>query len=447
MSQSALFVLIRGADRRYYFDPIGFQYLYRDLVWGPEAFEDWVIEADEIDDWDENAAGGVVIDFDARMLVWSGERGAITCPAVANVYQRLLDHAWPHFQVEYAARGMADLAIAADLPDAEGYCFEPGPRYESIVDAVGVSDEDFDEEELNDAAEKYNDDFDGEVEHDSKSLPSAALIRHPLDGDSSMADEPIHFFDDDDARAWVTLVDDRGDAYQIQVEQISTDLIEANVDLIQTIKRLPRSDVPKEAQVTEGMWIHVPKREVGVWGWPDIQLHLDAIERCWQGWTVRREGIGYQDQCGVGNETGTPLSDADAIGMIAPKILSIKQVVFQDMFGEIGAGIKSAALRATGCLTMVLCFPIVLFALISGDWRSAGITIAILVGIIVVIFKWVEQRVRRKFKTSFQLSPIQSKMKSERPNAAGPTDPIERRKRLDELLVDAGLPSLNQAEH
>lgn len=409
MSQSALFVLVRGGDRRYYFDPLGFQYLYRDLVWGPEAFEDWAMEADEIDDWDENVDGGVVIDFDARMLVWSGQRDAMTCPAVANVYQRLLDHAWPHFQVEYAARGMADLAIAADLPDAENYRFEPEARYESIADAIGLADEE-------------------------------------LDGDAIKGDEPIDVFDDYDPRAWVTLVDDQGDAYQIQLQQISMDLIDADADLVTTIKRLPQSDVPKEAQVIEGMWIDVPRREVGVWGSPDFQLHFSAIESRWQGWIVRTEDVGYMDQCRVGGKAGTLLSDAEAIGMIAPMILSNKRVKFQDMVGEIGAGIKSMALRATGCLTTMLILPVLLFALVSGDWRSAGITIAILIVAIGATFKWIELKVRRKFNPNFQRHASESNTKTTRPDAAGPIDPIQRRQKLDALLLKADLPSLTKVE-
>lgn len=441
MSQSALFVLVRGGDRRYYFDPLGFRYLYRDLVWGPEAFEDWAIEADEIDDWDENADGGVVIDFDARMLVWSGQRDAMTCPAVANVYQRLLDHAWPHFQVEYAARGMADLAIAADLPDAEDYRFDPDARYESIADAIGLADE-----ELDDEADEYDDDFDDEIESVGGLVTPAGLIRHSIDGRVFDGNESAHLFDDDASRAWVTLVDDRGDVYQIQLQQISTDLIQADVDLIQAIKRLPPSNVPKESQVTEGMWIDVRRQEVGVWGSPDFQLHFSTIQSRWQGWSVRTEDVGYMDQCRVGGETGTSLSDAEAIGMIAPMILSNKRVKFQDMLGEIGAGIKSAALRATGCLTLVLIVPVLLFALVSGDWRSAGITVAILIVAIGAVFKWIERKVLRRFNANFQRRAGEPKVGTTRPDAAGPIDPIQRRRMLDELLVDAGLPSLTKVE-
>lgn len=389
MSQSALFVLVRGGDRRYYYDPLGFRYLYRDLVWGPQAFEDWAIEADEIDEFAPDADGGAVVDFDARMLVWSGARDAMVCPAVADVYQRLLDHAWPHFQVEFAARGMADLAIAADVPDADEFPFESEPRFQSIDECHGVTN-------------------DGHC-------------------------------------AWITLVDEQGDVYQVELLQVSDDLMDADPDLVQTIRRSPTSNVPPQATVIEGMWIDVPHREVGVWGSPGFRLHFDAIESNWQGWTVRRDDVGYHDQCNVGGQIGMPLSDAKAVGMIAPMILSSQRIKRVNMIEKIGAEIRSAAIRLTGCLTMVLISPIILFALVSGDWRSAGVVIAAVLVIVVAIFHWIERKVRRRFKANVSQLPIDLPTNPQRPDAAGPSDPVQRRDRFNVLLAEAGLPPMVDA--
>ena len=423
MSQPVLFVLVRGGQRRLYLDHNGIDYVFRDVVWGADAFESWVTTAEEIDQWTDEASGGAVVDFDARMLVWSGTRSAINVPAVADVYQRLLDHAWPKFQVEYGPHGMASLAIAADQPGVDDDQLQPEDRCQTIADAAGS----------NDALEDLKKDDQEE------------------DEELRLDEDPYDIFDDDDLRAWVTLIDENGTVRHYHLHHIPLDLIGAHPDLVQTLKGLPAADLPSEGQVIEGMWIDVPRREVGVWGGPDFQLHFADIERAWKGWTVRHssfaeDALGYGDQCAISGPVGVTLSDAEALGMIAPQILSTKRFDLVDVFGEAGTKFKSFAKQATGCLVTVLAMPVVLFGLVSGDWRSAGITLAILVAIVVVVFKFVELKVRQNFRRSIIGSLNAAGETNPHPSAAGPMDEQERRRQLNALLVGAGLPSIAEIE-
>jgi hypothetical protein len=128
---------------------------------------------------------------------------------------------------------------------------------------------------------------------------------------------------------------------------------------------------------------------------------------------------------------------------LVPKILSTKRIDLGAIFGAIGGQLKKTAAKATGCLTVLLCAPVLLFGVISGNLKAAAITIAIVVVAVIVVFKYIELRFKRKF-TDGPIGKHAAHQDSSRSRAAvaGPLDAAQRRGRLDELLAAAGLPPL-----
>jgi hypothetical protein len=70
MSEPAVFVLIRDGQKRYFADRWANAFLFREILWGPDELERWLTDDQEIDDWTDEACGGVVVDYDNRS--WSG---------------------------------------------------------------------------------------------------------------------------------------------------------------------------------------------------------------------------------------------------------------------------------------------------------------------------------------------------------------------------------------
>ena len=80
-------------------------------------------------------------------------------------------------------------------------------------------------------------------------------------------------------------------------------------------------------------------------------------------------------------------------------------------------------MKATGCLLCVICLPLVVFGLVSGNWKAVGISIGITCLLVTALFKILEYRVKKSFRDKVSdVSPG-----SEAPAAAGPLDESLRR--------------------
>jgi hypothetical protein len=406
MSEPAVFVLIRDGEKRFFEDRWADAFLFREILWGPDELERWLTESEEIDDWADEASGGVVVDFDNRRMVWYGDEAMLEIPRVASAYDQLLQASWSGFDVEFGSRGMVDLAAAAGQSDVDDYDDESEERCSTVRQAIG-----------------YYDDDDQDAEYD---------------------DEPENEYDDDDTRAWITLVDSEGAVRHRNVDAISDDLIRGQESAIAQLADLPDAEIPRESVVTEGMWIDQPRREIGFWGGRLAKASFPKMRQSWGGWTVRWAEQGYADQCAVSGPAGIPMSDAEALGTIAPTILSIKRFDMGTMFNVMGGHLKRSAIRATGCLWMVLCAPVLLFGAISGNWNAALITVAIVALFVIAAFKVVEN----KFRKTFSMSGLGQENDAEdsRAPVAGPIDESERRQRLEQLLTAAGFPPLAEIE-
>ena len=400
MSEPAIFVLIRDGQKRYFADRWAHTSLHREIAWGPEALETWLVADEEIDDWSDEASGGVVVDFDNQRMTWHGEDSMLSVPRVAKVFEQLLQAAWPGYEIKYANRGLKDLAEAAGEPDAEDYDDEFHSRCTSVRDAAGVYSDEEEEDEYE--------------------------------------------FDDDDPRAWVTLIDSEGAVRHRNLSEISNDLIHGHASGLEQLAKLPAAEIPEEAFVTEGMWIDESSQEIGFWGNRKSAACLAQMQKSWQDWNVKWADGGYSDQCGVSGPSGVPMTEAQALGKVIPIVLSTQRLDVRAVFNAMGGQLKKMALKATDCLLLVICSPVLIYGAISGSWQAALITVAIVTAIVFTVFKVAETKFKRKFAVS-SLQPDEEEEEA-RPVVVGSLQESERRTALDQILAKAGLPSLAEIE-
>lgn len=416
MSRSvAWFVLIRDGKKRYYFDEWAGTFLYRELLWGPEELENWLTAGEEVDYEPEDLHGGVVANFDTNRLTCHFAEG-IELPRVQAVLQRLLEQAWPGFEVCTAVRGDLDLYAAAGVAigsDEEEDDLDEAhyDRPETVREAAGLYDED---EEDHDEDNEYDDEIDDED-------------------------------DEDEIRTWVTLVDETGNVRHRQIGLLSIDLINGDESAIEQLVALKAAEVPPEKVVSEGMWIRLTEREIGIWGGIPATRNFPRIQKAWPGWSVRWADNGYADQCETSGVPGVPMSDAEAMAKITPAILSNKRFTFGAMLGVVGGELKSTAIKAAGCLVFALSVPILIFGLVAGNLQSAGIAVGSLIVVAAIIFKVIEHRIRRKLRDS-PLSDVDNDESAERPPVVGPMDDEQRRQQFDQLLSACTLPPISEQE-
>lgn len=410
MSEPAVFVLIRDGQKRYYADRWASVFLFREILWGAKDLEKWLVEGEEIGEWTDDVSGGVVVDFDARKLTWSGDSETLGVPRVAAAYQRLIEAAWPGFQVEAADRGLPDLAAAAGEENAEDYDNEMRERCDTVREAAGLYDEDDDDDEDEDEDDEDEDEAEEE------------------------------YSDDETHRAWITLIDADGAVRHRKVEAISNDLIDGNVDALDQITALTAAELPPEKVVTEGMWIDRGKREIGFWGGRPARYVFPELKESWGGWSVRWAERGYADQCQISGLPGIAMTEVEALAGFLPTVLSTKRFDIKAIIGVVGGELKSAALKGTGCLLVLICIPILLVGWIAKNMQAALISVGVVCVMVIAIFKFLEHKFTRKFSMNT------SRDEDERAPVSGPLDPAERRSRLDQLLAAAGFPSVAEIE-
>ncbi|MGI9515538.1 MAG: hypothetical protein ACR2NP_00710 [Pirellulaceae bacterium] len=404
MSEPAIFVFIENGQRRMFADRWGGIFLFRELVWGPAALEEWAkqfapLPADELEYLDSPINAGVVVDLDQRTMIWSGEYDTLRLQRVFDVYARMLGAAWPGYQVSCCPLGIefgpvTGFVCATTVDDHWG-------RPDRFIEAAGLDDDD-----------------------------------EPFDNDDAEFDEDDEPFAD--LGAWVTIIDESNAVIHRRMYQLSQDIFRNPGQVLGQLTTLPDAKVPAEALVAEGIWIDQGKKQVVIWGDEKLRFKLAEMQDMWTGWNVLWSDNGYQQQCAAAGPAGQPLSDQDALSKILPVMLSAQRFDMQNLLGAIGSGLKRSALRATGCLFVFLCLPLVIFGIFSGQWRAVGISVAITFILLAAGFKYLEYRFKRSMRGKIPGEPAQSAG----PPVAGPLDETQREARLNELLGASGLPSV-----
>ncbi|MEZ6090659.1 MAG: hypothetical protein R3C05_22105 [Pirellulaceae bacterium] len=426
MSRSAAyFVLIRDGKASCFAEVWGT--LYRELVWGPEAFEAWLTAGEETDWEPEDVSGIAIVDFDSRTLAW-GESDVVMSPRGHLLYCRLLENSWPGFS-------LIDMSISElyrrldaltddgdelrDRDDEESGPWEPRPDTvrEAIENFRGIDDEDEDE------------DYDDEDDEDGD------------DDDDDDFDPP---FSEYCKGAWITIIDQDGKLRQRGMSAVSVDLLSGDRSTIDELIALEPVEVPEEKYVTEGLWMDLGNRTIQFWGTEGLSV-VHRLRSGWPDWNVALADQGYRQQCQISGLDGKPMSDAEALAEFLPHVLSNKRMTLANVFGAMGGSLKKSAIKATGCLTFVLALPILLVGFFMDQWKAAGYALLTLVIIVVVLFKFVEMKIKSKFNRS-GMSARDHDLEEQRPPVAGPLDETTRKKRISQMLVDCGLPTMAEVE-
>ncbi|NOZ41226.1 MAG: hypothetical protein GXP24_13520 [Planctomycetes bacterium] len=410
MSEPAIFALIRNGETHYYADRWASALLRREVLWGPEDFEAWVTQFEQLDEWDEDCDGGAVVDFDKRSMLWSGDTSNYGIPRIWQTYCQLMTAAWPGFDVKVSANGAEALAEYLGLPRNE----------EDPEDAL---EDDEDEEEYE---------------------------PRPLTVEDAGADDDGEDIDEDDEpdkdapypRAWVTLIDEEGSTRQRQLDELPIDLLKGQVEALQAVAKLRPAEIPKEAHVSEGLIINPKKKTARIWGSPELLTKMKQLGGQWKGWQLKWTHHGYSDQCAVCNTPGQPMTEVDVLAKILPVVISTEQFSLGTVFGVIGGGMKKFAKKATGCLGVVLCIPLVLFGVFSGNWTAVLYAIGATAVVVVGLYMFVARKFRKAVTKNM---PAQDNDETSTA-VAGPQEEEARKARIDQLLAAAKLPPLAEIE-
>ncbi len=403
MSEPAVFALVRDGEKRYYADRWASATLRREVMWGPEDFEAWVEQFEQLDEWEDCCSGGAIVDFDKRELLWTGETLGFDVPRIWQTHTKLVEAAWPNFTVKAASKGVEDLATYLGLPLNE-------ERVEE--------DEDEDEYELRPLTVKD------------------ARRDDPEDEDDEPEDE------DDSLRAWVTIIDEDGTARQRQLSALSLDLLKGEASAIDAVAKLPPDEIPQEALVSEGLLLNPSRRTARIWGSSELLTKMKHLGKLWKGWQLKWTKRGYAEQSAASGTRGLPMSDVDVLAKILPVVLSTEQINVGAFMDAIGGGVKKFAKKATGCLIFVLCIPLVLFGVFSGNWTAVLYSIAATVVIIVGLYMLIA----RRFRKAVQKNLPQTAEDETTTVVAGPLEEDARKARINQLLVKAEMPKLEEVE-
>ncbi|MCA9050872.1 MAG: hypothetical protein KDA89_19175 [Planctomycetaceae bacterium] len=476
MSKPVAYSVVIRNGRKQRFEEIWVT-LYRELLWGPDAFVEWLEAGGETDYDPEELSGVAIVDMDSQTLQW-GEESSEPLPCVQVALHKLMQQAWPGFEITILSRGQM-YKVVRSVARLEG----PAARHSDDDDDGEADDADADADDddadadddarvpivitgLDDDLEDdspANDDFDDDADEDDQEYdpfdyrPSTVREASGLyDEDEDDEDEDEFSDDDEDVdedeldeddesdwpSAWMTIVDQNGKVRHRRIHQIPKDLLTGVRTAVQDLAQLKAAEVPAEEFVTEGFWINVKDRQIGIWGTHATLECFDTLQKSWPKWKVVWAVNGYSDQCTVSGIPGMPMSDTDVLVKFLAQVLSTKKMDFGDVLGAVGGGLKKTAVKATGCLVAVLSLPILLGGFFFGKLKESGYAIGALVVIVAIAFKVIEFRLKAKFKKApFNLPNAVSER---RPVVAGPLDPKKREEELDRLLTACNFPAVSE---
>ncbi len=405
MSEPAVYTVIRDGKKRFFVnDWWSTGALRRELIWGPDDFEAWVEQFEQVEEWNYSCAGSALVDYDKNTLMWCCNVTSLKAPRIWRTYSNLLSSAWPNFTVKYTENNNEDMADYLGLP------------HQTI--------------------EMDSDDEESDVEYDRRFFKiNEARLDDPED-EEDQAEE-----DDDSLRAWVTLIDEDGSTRQRQLRELSLDLLKGEAAALDALAKLPPAEIPREAWVSEGLILNPSKKTARMWGSNELLGRMKEYGKLWNGWRLKWTHRGYAEQCATSGTQGLPMSDIDVLAKILPLVLSTAQVNANMILGSLGGGVKKLAKKATGCLVFLLCIPLVLFGAFSGNWTAVLYSMGATAGVIVGLYLYVARKVRKAVTDKMPNTDDEPEFV-----VAGPLEAEARKARIDQLLVKANLPRLHEVE-
>ena len=405
MSEPVAFVFKKDGSPEAYFDRWAGALLFREIIFGPDALLEFARGFESIDphELEEFEGESTYVDFDEKLFMWTSEPDNVETPKAQATYLKLLTCAWPEYAIRHAIHGI-DFASGTPIKDGSGGgAFEY--RFDTVLSAGRASDPD-------------------------------------EEGDEPSDDEDPYTFEDDDVRAWAVIVDKSKRLRHRFLDQISQDFSKPSTKLLKELSSLKSAEVPSERITAEGIVINIPAKELHVWGKADLKKQFPRFQKRWKDWSVIWLDDGYVGQCKVLGIEPTLMSDAEALGPIMPILLSNKRFDMGAFIGAVGGAVKKWAVRGMGCLYLVACIPILIWGLVSANWKPALLTMLGTLIAFVAVFKTVELLLKRRVHGSAIVKRGSSSKSL--PQVAGPEAVAEREALMSQLLSKAGLPSLRQ---
>jgi hypothetical protein len=278
-----------------------------------------------------------------------------------------------------------------------------------------------------------------------KTVNEAVSDGDPEDDEEEEEDEDQEDRSDDENPfpSWLTLIDQNGKVRHRRLNQISQDLMTADTKAVQVASKLKAAEVPAEREIQEGMWIHIPKRQIGVWGNQSMAMAVPRMQKAWRGWTVNWSDGGYADQCQISGVPGVRMTDTEALVPFMGNVLSVQRFDAGMFLGAIQTGIKKTAMKVTGCLLLVLAVPFLVFGYFADRIQAAALAYVALVIVVVILFNVIAFKLKKRFS----LDNIgRREAPDKKPAVAGPLDMEERREQMNRLLAACGFPSLEEMQ-
>lgn len=120
MGHRAKYIVKSDRDFELYYSHWGANVVPSDFFWGPQAALEFVRSQKTTTEWldDVWCEGGACLDTEVRRLVFFGGEDAQYDPFLRAVVLAFFEHTWAGWQVEWAHRGIFDLAREAGVDEA-----------------------------------------------------------------------------------------------------------------------------------------------------------------------------------------------------------------------------------------------------------------------------------------------------------------------------------------
>lgn len=255
MGQRANLILVENGSYRLFYDHWCANTMERDLFWGPQHAREFILAHKECEINDQNwldekwAEGGVVLDLDKQhlLLFFTSDLGFDL--QLRHFYMELLCKVWKGWNVQYAQRGIAQLAEYVGFP------------LDNIITPI---------------------------EKDTPYPIEKAFSHMPFD--------PGEFY------VSIKHSDGSMDIHVSGHGIVEISEILYSPEFISKISPLTRySDLPadsliflnKYTQILSGIHIDEPAKTIHYWTYEERFSCLEIIQRNWPGWTIHRLGDNY----------------------------------------------------------------------------------------------------------------------------------------------------------
>lgn len=430
MGSRAAYVIRRDGVAAAYGSHWGASSIMDWIFWGPEYATRAFIAMEpleSLEDIDGGDEGTVLIDWDARRLLWWASN--CNLPAHQRLFNRLAAANWPGWQIDSAVGHQNDILqyLGIVLNDEEDL-----PADEEIEEEEDVSAEEDEEEEQDEEEDENGEEDEGdEGEVDDDELLDPESVCQP-----DLPEPPLASLDELTTGCWVTVRSDDGSLRDYFVaDHAADDLLEIGgrlPDLLPREKALA-GPVP-ELLAVEGIFIDQKEQILWRWKGPRYGWRERQLERIWPefrfrdldgGWAAHREATGR-------SAAGLEADERALVGCVAAGLLTDSSVDPRRHFATMAALAKR--LRV-GCLTTALLVGLLGAGLaIWLDSPIAAVVAVLVFGACLVVALWLWRR------TAITIQLLGSSSDNE--TSVEGMSPEEKRPILSRALVAAGFPSL-----